>query len=245
MHSDSIAWFYAVPLVVFGPMLFALWWVVGGKTLFKPTQEAKEYKQKLKDENFRVAEEQRKKRERIKSIKKDRMVGTPLRWAAQALAYCLFAATLAAFGAAGGRVSAPVFTPTPPEMAVIKLSMNHPGKHQEACKGLSAEELAKLPSNLRKVSCTRRRWPVTVEIEMDGRKVYDRTANPAGLAGDGSSNFYARFLVPPGTHHLITRVRDIGDSKDFQYVHEDGVTVEARQILVIGILPGANEIYYH
>ncbi len=245
ISETGVVWFYLVPVAVFGAMLFALWWVVGGKTLFKPTEEAKENKRLREEEKKRNAEELRKKRARIKSIKKDRMVRQPQQWAAQAALYAAFAAFIGYLGGPGLRWDAPIYLPHPPDMGLIKVSLSHPGRREEECIRPTAEQLAKLPPNRRRLGdCSRKRWPVTVQVEMNGERVYTATQEPSGLSGDGSSNFYHRLVVSAGFHRLVTRVRDVGDSKDFQYILDETVEVTPRQVLVIGMKPGLNELFY-
>jgi hypothetical protein len=87
-------------------------------------------------------------------------------------------------------------------MALIKLSFAH-GAQKEDCRPRTAEELAKLPPNMRRpMVCARERLPVAVELLLDGAPLYQAVLPPTGLAGDGPSRAYQRFAVPPGQHEL-------------------------------------------
>lgn len=240
MEIHGVPIFYIVPLLVFGPMFITLWFVVGGRTLFKPTQETLDQRQLVQEEKARVAEEYRKKRARLPTIKKDRVVTTPVRWAAQIGAYAIFAMVIGIFS------SNPDYRAHPDDQGLLKLSLSLPGKHMEACHRRTSEELAKLAPNMRTaMKCSRARWPVTVDLELDGQKVYHRTVAPAGLSGDGTSSFYARFPIATGRHILTTRIRDSGpDDGAWDYIHEAPVMINPARVSVVGFESKEGHILY-
>jgi len=126
---------------------------------------------------------------------------------AQAVTYAWFALGVGFFA------SAPPYSYADPDTARIKLSLSHPGKRKVECRRRGAKELADLPANMRAVEdCPRERWPVTVEMELDGERTYGQTSSPAGLAKDGPSIFYRAFQVPSGSHRLTLRLREAGES---------------------------------
>ena len=59
-------------------------------------------------------------------------------------------------------------------------------------------------------SCERGRWPVYVELDLDGKALYRGEHQPAGLWDDGPSSVYRRFEIPAGRHRLDIRLRDDG-----------------------------------
>ena len=122
------------------------------------------------------------------------------RWVGQAVLYAAFAAFL------GLLSDWPVYTPHDPDKALIKLSLSHPGQRKEECRRRSLEELAKLAPNMRApLACSRERWPVVVELDLDGERIFARTVNPAGLSADGQSSFYSTFAVPAGRHRIAVQ----------------------------------------
>ena len=150
------------------------------------------------------------------------------RWIGQAILYGAFAAFL------GLLSDWPVYEPHDPSQALIKLSLTHPGKRKDECRRRSREELAELPPNMRApLSCSRERWPVLVELDLDDKTIFARTVNPVGLSADGQSSFYHTFAVPAGRHRIAVRMRDRGDGQGFDYAREAWVTLAPAQSLVV------------
>jgi hypothetical protein len=112
----------------------------------------------------------------------------------------------------------PRYHQIPPESAVIKLSFTHGSNRQAECRRRTAEELAKLPPNMRKpLECPRRRGSVYVELDLDGQRIYQASLPPSGISGDGPSRVYQRFVVPAGAHTLAVRMRDTPRQEGFDY----------------------------
>ena len=132
----------------------------------------------------------------------------------------------------------PPYARVDPHHAVIKLSFSHAGAHRAPCRTLSAEELAALAPNMRSgVDCPRERVPVTVELEIDGERVYRAVLSPSGLANDGPSSVYERFEVPPGRHHVRVRLRDTPREHGFDHEGATEVRLVSRQSFVIDFRP--------
>ena len=128
----------------------------------------------------------------------------------------------------------PPYTRVDPGNAVVKLSFSHAGAHREPCRTLSPEELAALAPNMRSgVDCPRERVRVTVELEIDGERVYHAALSPSGLAGDGPSSVYERFEVPVGRHRIRVRLRDSVRESGFDHESTTDVRLAARQSFVI------------
>lgn len=148
--------------------------------------------------------------------------------AGQAVAYTAFALMIAYFA------SNPVYRHHDPGKALLKLSLTHAGQKVGECKERSAEELAKLPPNMRaKTSCGRERNSVTLEMDIDGVKVFSKTAKPAGLSGDGRSRFYDSREISVGRHVITARMRDGNDPNVFDQVAEVTVDLAPRQVFVV------------
>ena len=159
-------------------------------------------------------------------------VSAPVRgvraWIGQVLLYGLFALGIGVFS------HWPEYRHLAPDLALIKLSLVHTGKPVGDCRTLGAEELAKLPPNMRApVSCPRERSPVTVEVDIDGEQAVRAEAPPSGLSGDGASALYRRLPVTAGTRLIAVRLRDDVRSPGFAYTLQQRVTLAPAQVLVI------------
>jgi hypothetical protein len=118
--------------------------------------------------------------------------------------------------------------------ALIKLSFIHSGKRVAECRQRSAEELAKLPPNMRApMNCGRERAPVRVEVDVDGMPAVRHLAAPSGLSRDGASSVYRRLSVAAGAHRVAVRLKDSATGNGFDYQREQMVTLAPAQILVI------------
>jgi hypothetical protein len=163
----------------------------------------------------------------------------PLALAGQAVLYALFAATIGWFS------FHPRYQHLAPDQALLKLSFSHPGQLREACRTRSAEELAKLPPNMRQpLDCPRERSPVTVELTLDGAVVARDVVPPTGVARDGPSTLYARFAVPAGEHRLAVRINDSVREPGFIYTREEAVQLAPGRILVVDFDPGKGGILF-
>ena len=151
-----------------------------------------------------------------------------LRYLGQAVFYGLFVAVIGYFS------SAPAYVNFPKDSALIKASFSHAGQPKAECRVRTAEELAKLPPNMRMaIQCGRERSPVMFDLELDGKPVYRAELPPAGLSRDGVSTVYQRFQVPAGRHHLRARLKDSVRVTDFNYVKEADVELAPAQVFVV------------
>ncbi len=141
------------------------------------------------------------------------------------LALCLGVAWLSA---------APAWQSVPENMALLRLSFTHSGDRSASCRDRTPEELAKLPPNMRATqTCDRRRPPIYVELEVDGKVIYAAESPPSGLAGSGPSRLYERLLLPAGSHDLTVRMRDNPASEAFGYEATRKVDLKPGQSFVI------------
>jgi len=145
------------------------------------------------------------------------------------------AATALSVGAAW-LSAAPAYRALPEGMALVKLSFSHGGARN--CRTLTEAELAKLPPNMRrKEVCDRGRAPVLVELDIDGTPVFHANLPPTGIAGDGPSQVYERFLLPAGTHDFVIRLRDTTRTEGFDQSAEQRVVLVSEQSLAIDFRP--------
>jgi hypothetical protein len=145
-----------------------------------------------------------------------------------------FAAILALFAAVAALADWPVYRQIPPGHGVVMLTFVHGAERATECRRLSAQEIAKLPPNMRKVQdCPRGRRAVAVEFDIDGRLAYRASLPPTGIAGDGPSRVYERFVLPAGEHDIAVRMRDTGRSDGFDHQGKARVALAADQMFVI------------
>lgn len=150
------------------------------------------------------------------------------RLSAQLIFYAAFVGVIAYFS------KSPDYAVIDPEMGMIRLSFSHAGERKEACRRLTPEEIAALPPNMRKpMDCPRERLSLLVELQVDGELIYQRDLPPSGIAGDGASTAYERFVVAPGYHRITAKLRDSAREKGFDYVEEKEVLIAPRQSLLI------------
>lgn len=128
----------------------------------------------------------------------------------------------------------PRYHQIPPESAVIKLSFTHGASRETECRRRSAEELARLPPNMRKpLDCPRTRGQVYVELDLDGQRIYQASLPPSGIWGDGPSRVYQRFVVPVGPHALAVRMRDTPREEGFDHARSAAIVLAPADNFVV------------
>ena len=153
----------------------------------------------------------------------------PLRFLLQAINYTVFMALVWYFS------QAPAIRLMADDEARVTIAFAHAGQLREACRRLTQEELNELPPNMRKLEdCPRERSPVTIEATLDGEVVFSESLNPPGLFGDGGVDVFYSATIPAGEHTLSLRMNDSVRIEGFNHTLEQTVTVESRQILLVG-----------
>jgi hypothetical protein len=151
-----------------------------------------------------------------------------LRYPLQVLNYAVFMLVVWYFSAA------PSYTQLQPDQAVVTVAFSHAGKRLEECRQLSQEELAKLPPNMRApMDCPRERSPVTVQLLLDGELLIDEVAKAPGLYNDLGIDVYRSAKVPVGEHALAVKMNDNARVEGPTHTHEQTVTLDPAQLLVI------------
>jgi hypothetical protein len=140
----------------------------------------------------------------------------------------------ALFAGVAALASWPVYRQTPRDTGILVLTFVHGADRRAQCRQLTAEEIAKLPRNMRRTEeCPRRRQPLYVELDVDGRNLYRADLPPTGIAGDGPSRVYQRFVLPTGTHDIAVRMRDTPRIDGFDHARSERVALAADQMLVV------------
>jgi hypothetical protein len=132
----------------------------------------------------------------------------------------------------------PQFAHFESDKALIRLSFIHAGERTVECHKRTAKELRELPPNMRKpLDCPRRRVDLIVELVLDGELLFRESLPPSGIAGDGSGQVYEGFVVEPGSHNLVVRLRDSRRDSGFDYEREAQIELSPRENFVVDFRP--------
>ena len=127
-----------------------------------------------------------------------------------------FAVIVALFASVATLAAWPVYRETPRGTAVVTLTFVHGADRRADCRRLTPEEIAKLPPNMRRVQdCPRSRRPIYVELDVGDQVAYRASLPPTGIAGDGPSRVYQRFVLPAGPYDIAVRMRDTARTEGF------------------------------
>jgi hypothetical protein len=149
-----------------------------------------------------------------------------------------FAVIAALFAGVAWLSDRPTYRQIPQGSAVLMLTFVHSADRRDECRRLSPEEIARLPPNMRRLQdCPRLRRPIYVELDVDSRNIYSASLPPTGIAGDGPSRVYRRFLLPAGTYDVAARMRDTARSGGFDHERRGSVELSPNQIFVIDYRP--------
>ena len=156
-----------------------------------------------------------------------------------------FAVILLLFAGVAALADWPTYRQVPPGYGVVMLTFVHGAEWVAECRRLSAQEIAKLPPNMRRVQdCPRGRRPVYVELDIDGRPIFRASLPPSGIAGDGPSRVYERFVLPASDYDLAVRMRDTGRSEGFDHESTKHVALAPAQLLVIDFRAETGEFVF-
>ena len=139
----------------------------------------------------------------------------------------------------------PVYRQTPKDTGIIMLTFVHGADRRAECRRLTPQEIAKLPPNMRRTQdCPRTRRPIYVELDVGGRTVYRASLPPTGIAGDGPSRVYQRFVMPAGEYDVAVRMRDTPRTDGFDHQRKERVTLATDQMFVIDYRPESGEFIF-
>jgi hypothetical protein len=156
-----------------------------------------------------------------------------------------FVVIVALFAAVAWLSDRPVYRQLPEGSAVMMLTFVHGADRRGECRRLSPEEIAKLPPNMRRVQdCPRGRRPIYVELDLDGRNIYRASLAPTGIAGDGPSRVYQRFVLPARPHDVAVRMRDTARPEGFDHERSGKVDFAPDQLFVIDYRPESGEFIF-
>jgi hypothetical protein len=156
-----------------------------------------------------------------------------------------FVVIAALFAAVAWLSDRPVYRQIPEGSAVMMLTFVHGADRRGECRRLSPEEIAKLPPNMRRVQdCPRGRRPIYVELDVDGRNFYSASLPPTGIAGDGPSRVYQRFVLPAKRYEVAVRMRDTARTDGFDHQQRESVVLSPDQMFVIDYRPESGSFVF-
>ncbi|HMW18115.1 MAG TPA: hypothetical protein PKN13_10850 [Accumulibacter sp.] len=165
------------------------------------------------------------------------MMLKPVAVVGQVILYGAFAAFIGYFA------TSPKYRQIGDDVALIKLSISHLGDRE--CRKRSADELAKLPPNMRApLDCPRERSDIKLEVDLDGQTLFKTVMHPTGLFKDGVSTVYRRFEVPAGKHQLAVRMNDKVINPGFNFTKAAEVDLKPAQVLVIDFNPDRGGLFF-
>ena len=155
----------------------------------------------------------------------------------QVILYGAFAAFIGYFA------TSPKYHQVADDVALIKLSISHLGERE--CRKRTAEELAKMPPNMRApLDCPRERSDIRLEVDLDGQPILQTVMHPTGLYKDGVSTIYKRFEVKAGSHRLAVRMNDNLVKPGFNFVKEEQISLKPHQVVVIDFNPDQGGLFF-
>jgi hypothetical protein len=229
MADGEFPYYVLLPLIVFGPLVAWVLYTLGIGELFRTRNDGDANRQKLEEAERRNRSRLYAKGGGAEGVTEQKGRKSVFALLGQSVAYSAFIIFVGALSVW------PRYQPIAPGLALMKLSLSHPGQRKVACHKRSRKELAKLAANMRAaLSCPRERWPVRIDLRLDGTPIYLGSAEPAGLSNDGASAFYQTFPIPTGRHQLTVRMSDDGDPQKYTYTHDQVINLTAAQIVVVG-----------
>lgn len=156
-----------------------------------------------------------------------------------------FAVILALFSGVAALADWPAYRQIPEGTGVITMTFVHGANRKIDCRRRTPEEIAKLPPNMRRPDdCPRGRRPLYVELDIGGRTAYAAVLKPTGIAGDGPSRVYERFVLPAGSYDIAVRMRDSPRKEGFDHERRERVALAASQNLVIDFRSETGEFVF-
>lgn len=139
----------------------------------------------------------------------------------------------------------PVYRQIPDGSGIMLLTFVHGADRKGECRRLTPEEIARLPPNMRRVQdCPRGRRSIYVELDVGGRTIYQASLPPTGIAGDGPSRVYQRFVMPAGQYDVAVRMRDTARTDGFDHERRGIVDFAPSQMFVIDYRPENGEFIF-
>lgn len=133
-----------------------------------------------------------------------------------------------------------------PQESMIKVAFQHTGKRIVNCneKALIKEEgqryrgllktEKRITMNMSKLEgCPRERFPVVVQLSVDGKMLLDKGFKPKGIKRDMASYIYDDFIIKPGVHRITAAMYDSGDKNKPDSTFDGTVDIKPGEIKVL------------
>lgn len=143
----------------------------------------------------------------------------------------------------------------PADSSALKVGFKHSGKRIVDCdeselikqegeryrKALKSEGRVKM--DIQKLSgCPRERYPVAVELAVDGRVILDKAYSPTGIKKDMASYIYDEFTVTPGVHTVSVKMYDREKAGPPEFTMTSTVEFKPQEIKVVWFDDKANTL---
>lgn len=156
-----------------------------------------------------------------------------------------FVVILLLFSAVAAFANWPIYRQIPEGSAIVVLTFVHGADRKAECRTRSPEEMAKLAPNMRRtLDCPRGRRPIYVELDLAGKNIFRATLPPTGIAGDGHSRVYKRFVVPAGQYEIAARMRDTPRTEGFDHQHKETISLLPQQMFVVDFRSESGEFLF-
>ena len=116
----------------------------------------------------------------------------------------------------------------------LRLAWRWRSERVERCRRLGAEELAKLPTHMRRTeACERQLRPYVLDVTIDGAPVAHDTLRAAGAESDRPLYVFRRIAVAPGRHAAHVVFAPVGPSELAPLMLDAAITVSPRHVVLI------------
>ncbi len=142
-----------------------------------------------------------------------------------------------------------------PQESAIKVAFQHTGKRIVDCdekdlikeEGKRYRELLKtekrISMNMGKLAgCPRERFPVVVDLSIDGRTMLDRAYKPKGIKRDMASYIYDDFIISPGVHRIAVAMYDSGNKNKADATLDETVDIKPGDVKVLRFDDASNKL---
>jgi hypothetical protein len=123
------------------------------------------------------------------------------------------------------------------EDAVLTIAFKHVAAFEREAPAPSREELEKLPRHMRPQSPERSRVGKRVDsvlrVELDGRRLFEKTYRPSGLRHDGPTFAYEELALPAGRHRLAATLTEGSGEHSRRWRVDAEVEIGRRQVLLM------------
>ena len=136
--------------------------------------------------------------------------------------------------AVGHFADSPTYKVMNPSQTELRLVIRHSGVLIGACEMKPAEELEKLPANMRQpMNCPREKSPLSLELLVNDEVLHRGVVRPSGIHDDGVLALYQNFRVPGGSTDIELRVKDQVDLENYNYTLRETLELSRDSVILI------------